>query len=670
MLKQLGRLERTRNIVILGFAILMAVSLVFFYAPGRTANTIDPSRNTEVVAKIGSDNVTVAELVRRRESMIQQYGPNIASLGGSKLFLDGMIKGRVIVQEAERLGLSASDGELRERLLKQFTDASGQFVGYERYKESIVARYGDVESYEKEMRNAIATQKLQSFVTASVNISDDEVREEYKRRNTSFDVNYISVSADKLAAKIQPSDEELRTYFESHKNDYRFNDTQKKVRYIFIDQEKAGSKLNIPDEDLKKQYDAAEPKYKEAGVKIQQIMLKVARKDLDAQVEQKAKDLIAKLTNGTRQATEEAFAEAARGNSEDPATARNNGFLATPFKDNPNKPHGLYSRTTTMTEGEVSDIPTRYGGNWYILRRGASVPKTFEQAKPELIVSARNQRGYSAAFDIATKAKARLDETKDPQKVAQELAAEANMSPADMVRETGFVKPGDDVPNIGANQQFEQTLAGLNNANDVGAPTGIKNGFAVPMLVDKKDPRIPDFEEVKTKVSDAIKNERAKQQLEQKAKDLIAGLTGADGVKALGEKEGLDAGYEEGWKLNSTLGKAGVNVSIDDAIYGLKDGEISKAPIKVDDKWVIVGVVKRIEPDFTAFNGGERERLKDQLLRARQNQVFEDYIASVEQRMRKDGKIEIYDKVLARLDESLPAAEPSSFPSGFNFPTK
>ena len=669
MLKQLGRLERTRNIVILGFAILMAVSLVFFYAPSRGASNIDPMRNTEVVAKVGSENITVAELARRREGMIQQYGPNIASLGGSKIFLDGMIKSRVIEQEAERLGLSASDGELRDRLLKQFTDASGQFVGYDRYKESIVARYGDVESFENEMRGLIAQQKLQALITASVNVSDDEVREEYKRRNTAFDVNYISISADKLAEKIQPSDEEQRAYYESHKNDYRYNEPQKKVRYVFIDQEKAGSKLQIPDEDLKKQFDETEPKYKEAGVRVQQIVLKVARKDLDAQVEQKGKDLIAKLTSGTRKATEEAFAEVARGNSEDPATARNGGFLVAPFKDNPNSPHGLYTRVTTMEEGEVSDIPIRYGGNWYILRRGASVPKTFEQAKPELLVSARNQRGYSAAFQIATKAKARLQETKDPQKVAQELAAEANMNVADMVRETPYVKPGDDVPNIGTNQQFEQTLAALNNANDVGEATGIKNGFAVPILVDKKDPRIPDFDEVKTKVSDEIKQQRAKEQIEQKAKDMLAGLTSADAVKAAGEKEGFDAGYEEGFKLTSTLGKAGTSIAIDDVIYGLKDGEVSKTPIKVDDKWVIVGVVKRIEPDFTAYGSGERDRLKEQLLGARQNQVFEDYISGVERRMKQDGKITVYDDVLARLDESMPAAEPN-FPSGFNFPTK
>ena len=45
------------------------------------------------------------------------------------------------------------------------------------------------------------------------------------------------------------------------------------------------------------------PEFKEAGVKVQQIVLKVARKDLDAQVEQKAKDLIAKLRGPTGQGT-------------------------------------------------------------------------------------------------------------------------------------------------------------------------------------------------------------------------------------------------------------------------------------------------------------------------------------------------------------------------------
>ena len=670
MLKQLGRLERTRNIVILLFAILMAVSLVIFYAPGRSANNIDPTRNTEVVAKVGSASITVADVARIRENYAQMFGNriNLAQLGGNKRFLDGLISKQVISQEAARLGLSASDGELAERIRKQFSDASGNFVGFERYKESVTARYGDVEKFENDIRDEIAQEKLRAFVSASVNVSDAEVEEEYKRRNTSFDVSYVSISTDKLATKIQPSDDELRSYYESHKTDYRYMEPQRKVRYVFVETEKVGSKLQIPETELKTEYDNLDPKFKEAGVEVQQILLKVARKDLDAQVEQKAKDLITKLRGTTGQTTKEAFAEVAKGNSEDPATASRGGLLEKPFKKNESKPNGLYDRTVDMRPGEVTDIPIRFGGNWYILRRGDSVPKTFAEAKSDILVSLRNRKAYGEAFKLAQQAHTRLKETKDPQKVAQELAAQANMTPAEMVRETPFIKAGDDVPDIGANQQFEQTIEPLNNPNDVGEATGIKGGFAIPMLVEKKEPRIPDFDEVKTKIADEIKKQRAKEQLEQKAKDLTASLSGPDAIKAAGEKEGYEAGAEESFKLGSSLGKAGSSTALDDLIYSLKQGEFSKTPIKVEDKWVIVGVTKRYDADMTGL-AAQRDTLKQSMMSERQDQVFDDYVAGVQQRMKQDGKIKIYQDVLAQLDEGEPAAEPG-LPPGLNFPTK
>ena len=670
MLKQLQRFERTSKYLIILFAVLMAVSLVIFYAPSQSGNNIDPTRNPEVVAKVGSASITVADVARIRENYAQMFGGrvNLAQLGGNKRFLEGLISKQVISQEAARLGLGASDAELAERIRKQFTDASGTFVGFERYKESVTARYGDIEKFENDVRDDIAQEKLRAFVSASVNVSDAEVEEEYKRRNTSFDVSYVAVSADKLAEKIQPSDAELRSYFESHKTDYRYLEPQRKVRYLFVDTEKVGSKLQIPEAELKAEYDSLDPKFKEAGVEIQQILLKVARKDLDAQVEQKAKDLITKLRGTTGQATKEAFAEAARGNSEDPATAKNGGLLPKPYKKNETKPHGLYDRAVDMKPGDVTDVPIRYDGNWYILRRGESVPKTFAEAKPEILVSLRNRKAYGEAFKLAQQAHTRLQETKDPQKVAQELAAKANMTAADMVRETPFVKPGDDVPEIGTNQQFEQAIEPLNNPNDIGAATGIKGGFAIPMLVEKKEPRIPEFDEVKNQIADTIKQQRAKEQLEQKAKELAAGLSGADGIKAAGEKEGYDAGTQESFKLGSSLGKAGTSAALDDLIYGLKPGEFSKTPIKVEDNWVVVGVTKRYDAELGGL-AAQRDTLKQSMMSERQDQMFDDYVAGVQQRMRQDGKIKIYESVLAQLDEGEPAAEPI-LPGGLNFPTK
>src|SRR5687768_1965664 len=660
MLKQLGRLERTRNILILGFAILMAVSLIVFYAPSRSAGSIDPSRNTETVAKVGSNSISVADISRERQRYAQ-FGAQMMAQFGNRAVLEGLISRYVMLEEAERLGLAASDAEVAEKIREDYKDSTGTF-DLEKYKQSVMERYGDIEKFENETRAGISQQKLRAFLSASVNVSDEEVEEEFRRRNTSFDVGYISLTADKLAEKIQPSDEELRTYFESHKTDYRFLEPQKKVRYVFVNTEKAGSKLEISDADLKTEYDGLAPQYKEAGIKIQQIVLKVARKDLDPQVDQKTKDLIAKLRGPDGKATEAAFAEGAKGHSEDPTTARNNGFLLKPFKKNPNKAHGLYDRMADMQPGDVTDVPIRYEGNFYILRRGESVPKTFDEAKPELLASLRNRRGYGVAFQLAQKIQNKLKEVKDPQKVAQEFATEANMTAADMVRETAYIKPGDDVPNVGINQQFEGAVAALNNASDVGEVTGIKDGFAIPMLVDKKDPRIPEFDEVKTKVADALKQQRAEEQIEQKAKDLIASLTGPGDLKAAGEREGFDSGFEEGFKRESTLGKAGASEVLDEAIYNLKEGDITKTPLRVDDKWVILGLVKRDNANMAMFSA-DRDRIKQTMLRDRQAQVFEDYITAAQERMERDGKIKVYNDVLTRLDAAEPAAQP--LPGGF-----
>jgi len=666
MLKQLGRLERTRNIIILGFAVLMAVSLIIFYAPGRNASTLDPSKNTAVVAKVGSNEITIADVAQVRENYKQMFGGRIslAQLGGNKRFLDGLISKWVIAQEAERLGLGASDAELADKIRKQFSDASGQFVGFDRYKESVTSRFGDIEKFENDLRAEIAQEKLKAFVSASVNVSDDEVQQEYKKRNTSFDVSYVVVSTDKLAEKIQPSDADLHAYYDAHKTDLRYLEPQKKIRYVFVNTEKVGSKLAITDQELKTEYDNLKPEFKQAGVKVQQILLKVARKDLDPQVEQKAKDLITKLRGPNGLATEQQFAEVARGNSEDPVSAKNNGYLLKPVKANPNKVDALYDRVQTMQVGEVTDVPIRYGGNFYILRRGDAVPKTFEEAKPELLVSLRNRKGYGAAFQLATKAAALLKETKDPEKVAQEFATQANMTAAEMVRETPYVKPGDDVPQIGNNQQFHDAIASLNNAKDVGEATGVKDGFAVPMLVDKKEPRIPEFDEVKSKVSDAVKQQKAKEQVEQKAKDLLASVTNPGGLKAAGEKEGLDSGTEENFKVGSTLGKAGSSPQLDDLISSLKSGEMTKTPIKVDDKWVIAGVVKRTEANLAEF-AKDRDSLKQSMISDRQSQVFEDYVTGVQEKMKRDGKIKIYPDVLDTLPEE---EEQPTLPGGLNFP--
>lgn len=665
MLKQFSRLEKTRNYFIIGFILLMTVGMIVFYVP-RGGNASAPVANTEVLARVGNDTITVGELETLKQQYAQMFGGqiNMAALGGDRRFVDGLIRDRIIAQEAERLGLAASDAEVAAEIRKRFSDASGKFMGesdseaaLKRYKEAVVARYGSIEAFEKQVRDQIAQQKLQAFVTAGVAVSPDEVQEDFKRKNSFFDLTYVPVSVAKLAEKIQPSDADLRAYYEQHKTDYRYLEPQKKVRYLYIDQTKVGEKIQISDEDLKAEFDNLKPENRVAGVKVQQIVLKVTRPDLDAIVKDKTEKLLAKIRSEGATISEEKFAEYARGNSEDPATAKQGGMLPKPYKKDPNKPNALYDRMVDLPVGTVTDVSIKYASNYYIMRRGEEVQKTFEEAKPELRASLQNRRAYAVAAGLAQRAAEKLKQTKDFQAVARELAPEANMKPEEMIRETPFIKPGDDVPNIGSSQQFEQGIAPLENPNDVGERTPVKGGFAIPMLLEKREPRIPDFEEVKDKVTQAYKQEQARQRLEQTAKDLAANTNAATDLKAAAEKVGLEAKDQADYKLGDPLGEAGTSPKIDDAVYSLQSGQVSKSPIKVGDNWVVVGVGKRSDANLADF-ARQREELTQKALSDRRNQVFDDYINAIQARMQREGKIKIYEDVLARIADSAETAAP------------
>jgi len=314
-----------------------------------------------------------------------------------------------------------------------------------------------------------------------------------------------------------------------------------------------------------------------------------------------------------------------------------------------------------MKPGDITE-PISYQGRYFILRRGEDVPKSFEDARKELEVSLKNRKAYSLAAELSQKVADALKESKDPQKTAQQFAAQANMSSADMVRETGYIKPGDSVENIGTSPQFESGISSLENANDVGDKTPIKDGFAIPMLVDKKEPRDAEFSEVKDKVSEAVKAEKARTQVEEIAKQIAGSASTAAGLAAAASAKGLKAKDQKSFVIGSPVGEgatAGTNEELEDAIYAMKAGEISKTPFKIGDNWVVVGVTEREDADNAEFTK-QRSSLLEQMLARKRGEVFGDYLAQTKQKYETGGQIKIYQAALDKIDAPEPGASPDA----------
>lgn len=666
MLKFFSRMEKTRNFVLLVFGALMVVSLVGWgitSVVSRESPANSFAGSGETVAKVGSEKITTGDIVALKKG-------RAASLPSSYL-INSLIGQRLIRVEANRLGLRASDAEVAAEIRKGLKTEDGTVIDQKRYEENVSGQYGSVAAYEQTVRDQLSGQKLEAFLTAGMTVAEEEILKDFQRKNTKFDVSYVSVNVAELAQTIKPTDDELKTYFEQNKKNYFINSPQKKIRYVFLNTSKVGEKIPLTDEELKAEFDKIPADKKSKGVEGQQIVIRIPKPEFKAQILERANQIAERAKKDGATISEEAFAELVRGYSEDAVSKQNGGKLPNLVRENPNlqnTPNAVLPPSQTllaMKEGEVSQ-PIESGSNYFIFRRGKEIPKTFEDTKKELEVSLRNRKAYAVVAELAQKVVADLKETKDVQVTAQKFASQANMSVADMVRETPFVKPGDDVQNIGVSPQFEEGIKNLENPNDVGERTPIKDGFAIPLLIEKKEPRDATFDEVKAQITETVKIEKARNQVEEIAKQVASGATSASVLNTAAQAKGLKAQDQKSFILGSPLGQgpsASTNEALEDAIYGLKTGEVTKTPLKVGDNWYVVAVNSREDASMDDF-AKQRDQLMQTMLQEKRGGVFSDYLAAVRQKMEKSGEIKIYNDVLEKID----AATQSDAPQVPQFP--
>src|SRR5690242_14304879 len=145
MLKFFNRLEKTRNFVILIFAVLTVMGLVFFYTPTRNTYTANLSQSDETVASVGGYKISVGELVRQKENFNQfSRGQSFPA----KMVLEGLIGSRITRIEADRLGVTASDKEVADAIREQNKSSDGKPFDKEVYERNVKESYGSIADYE------------------------------------------------------------------------------------------------------------------------------------------------------------------------------------------------------------------------------------------------------------------------------------------------------------------------------------------------------------------------------------------------------------------------------------------------------------------------------------------------------------------------------------------
>jgi hypothetical protein len=167
-----------------------------------------------------------------------------------------------------------------------------------------------------------------------------------------------------------------------------------------------------------------------------------------------------------------------------------------------------------------------------------------------------------------------------------------------------------------------------------------------------REPRDAEYDEVKEQVAEAVKLEQARARVEEIAKQIAAGANSANHLDAAAQSKGLKAQDAKSFILGSPLGQgpsAQTSEALEDAIYNLHTGEVTKTPVKIGDNYYVVGVRGREEAGGEDF-AKQREDLIQTKLTEKRQQVFSDYLAARKQELEAKNEIKIDKDALAKLD--------------------
>src|SRR5262249_55117106 len=152
--------------------------------PGFLGNT-DASGRSGVVATVGGTDI-LSEDVRKvtsQELQRQNYPPTLAPFLMSRV-LQQLVQAQEIRYEADRMGLTASDQEVRDELqhgmYRELFFPGGKWIGQQQYEQFLNNNNVSVADFEHSVRDQILQRKLFTTVTADVSVSPAEIERAYR----------------------------------------------------------------------------------------------------------------------------------------------------------------------------------------------------------------------------------------------------------------------------------------------------------------------------------------------------------------------------------------------------------------------------------------------------------------------------------------------------------
>jgi peptidyl-prolyl cis-trans isomerase D len=628
--------EKMVRIFLSAILLVLAASMLLYLIPQYNTGT---STSDDVLAVVGKDSITMSDAQKVVQANLRnrQLPPEILPNYVPQMVQD-MVTERALVYEAERLGFTVSDADVRDTIRRQIPNLfpNGTFVGKDAYAAMLAQQGISIPEFEADLRRQILTTRLRNIAVEGTVVSPAEIEAEFKKKAEKIKVAWVELKSDMYNKESQPTEEEIKNYFNANKAAYQTPE-KRNLAILTADQAKLEAAVTPTDVQLQMLYKQDQDQYRSPeSVDVQQILLMTQGKPAtdEPAIKAKAEDVLKQAKAGSD------FGELAKKYSDDPGSKDKGGLYAGVVRGQmvPEFEQAAF----TVKSGQVSDlVKTQYGYHIVkVLKHQEARLKPFEEVKAQIATQFKKQQASNQMQQIADKAQVALQ--KDPAH-PEKVAADFGMQ----LQRADGVEAGKPVPEIGANADFDQSIATLKKG-EISAPVALPNDkIALAVVTDVVPARPSTFEEVQSQVKELIVGNRSRQAQQKHAQEL------ADAAKKNGgdlERTAKSMGLTV--KTSPEVDRAGTVEGLGSAQYiadafGKPDGTLF-GPINSPNGTLVGKVLQHTPPDMSKLPE-QRATIRDQIKSEKARDRSSLFEAGLREDLTRRGIIKIHQNVLNSL---------------------
>jgi peptidyl-prolyl cis-trans isomerase D len=631
MLDLMRRKKRLKLILWLVIAAL-ALSMLIFFVPGTNMSGFFDSPG--VVASVEGRDISAQDFSRmyRRVANNIRTANNIdeetmRAMGLPNQVLNELINYEVMEVLAKRFGITLTEQELFRALENNPNlQVNGKFIGVESYKALLAQNGYTAAQFERELRRLRLQDKVRDFVTSTVRVTDQELRDSYQLSTEKIQVDYVLLKKDDFKKRVKPSPEDIAAWFNDHKDSYTVKE-KRKAEYLLIPYMQFVSQVEVTEDDILREWSSVPH---EEMVDAAHILLLVNDSSEDAEVKKKAEEVLKLAQSG------QDFAELARKYSDDSGSAEQGGYLG-PFTRGQMVPE-FEAAAFALKPGELSGLVRSQYGYHIILSLGYQNP-TLESSREQLSATARDRKLSELVQKKAEEAGAVAAKQADLKEAAK------NFDFTVEIRETGLWSKDEALLNTEMSPDMVDEIFSLREVGAVGKPVDHALGMAVPRLAQVELPRPGTLDEFRQQTEADYIEAKAKELMDAEAQKLSAEGVKQANLTAAAKVQGFSVKTSQEFTRNGTPDtEIGSNSAFNQAAFALETGAVS-APQPVLDNTVVFQVKSRSPFDEAAFEK-QKIALRTQLLENRQDTYFEEFFNRAREEMTRLKKITISQNAL------------------------